>query len=341
MTSPDRAGGKFDRAEVYLIRTIYSFLLIVNASLTLAAQIPAPPPNPDRVHPGDIIDVDVVGGFEFDWRGKLTPEGHLVLDGFSETVPGLCRTEEEIAADVKRVYSSLLRDPVITVRIIDRSNRPLARIDGAVKTPARLRILRPIHLRELLVRSGGLTDAASGEINIFRPAGLGCPVSEPVPSSEGGTEPSPKDNGSTTLNIKISDLLSGNAGADPVILSGDVITVTRSEPFYVIGAVNRPGPVYSHLEMTVSRAVASAGGPAKDADLSRVTIFRREPLGPKIIEVDLEKIKRESTGDEVLRQFDIIEVTSKGGGKRKYPPVVVSDDNGDRDKTDVPLRVID
>jgi protein involved in polysaccharide export with SLBB domain len=332
-----RAGGRFNRAKVYLFRTIYSFLLIVSASLAIAAQSPA---SRDRVHLGDIIDVDVVGGFEFDWRGKLTPEGFLVLNGFSETIMALCRTEDEIANDVKRVYSSMLRDPNITVRIIDRTNRPLARIDGAIKTPARVRILRPIHLRELIVRSGGLTDAASGEIVVFRPAGQGC--QEPAdPSSESGEQSPPKDNGSLTLNIKISDLLNGSAAADPVILSGDVITVTRSEPFYVIGAVNDPRPIYSHIEMTVSRAIASAGGPAKDADLSKVTIFRREAGGTKIINVDLEKIKRDEASDEVLMQFDIIEVTSKGGGKRKYPPVIVSDENEDRDRSELPLRVID
>jgi len=33
----------------------------------------------DRVHQGDIIDVDVVGSFEFDWRGGLNPEGFIEL----------------------------------------------------------------------------------------------------------------------------------------------------------------------------------------------------------------------------------------------------------------------
>jgi polysaccharide export outer membrane protein len=295
----------------------------------------------DRVHMGDVIDVDVVGGFEFDWRGTLTPEGYIVLSGFGEPVFGLCRTEEEIAVDVKRVYGSILRDPSITVRIIDRSNRALARLDGAVKTPTRFRILRPVRLRELLVRAGGLTDAASGEIAIFRPAGQSCQEPEIADPSANGVVSPPKDNGSQIINIKIIELLSGKSAADPQILSGDVITVTRSAPFYVIGAVNNPRPIYSHTEMTLSRAVASAGGPSKDADINKITIFRREGIETRIINADLEKIKREESQDEVLRQFDIIEVTSKGGGQRKYPPIVVSDENAERNKTELPLRVID
>lgn len=337
MTNTRWRGEHYRPLKVYLTLSVFSILTLLCAPLTLSAQSSTIAPLPDRVHAGDVIDVDVVGGFEFDWRGTLSPEGKLVLDGFSETVDGLCRTEAEIASDVKRVYSSLLRDPVITVRIIDRSNRPLARIDGAIKTPARFRILRPVHLRELIVRSGGLTDAASGEITLFRPAGLGCP--EPGPADNESADP-PKDNGSLMLNIKISDLLNGGDGSDPVILSGDVITITRTAPFYVIGAVNNPGPVYSHTEMTLSRAVASAGGPAKDADLGKVTIFRRDESGTKVIDIDLEKVKRDAAGDETLQQFDIIEVASKGGSKRKYPPVIVSDEAADR-KTELPLRVID
>ncbi len=36
----------------------------------------------DRIHFGDVIDVDVVGSFEFDWRGRVNPEGFL--DGFDK-----------------------------------------------------------------------------------------------------------------------------------------------------------------------------------------------------------------------------------------------------------------
>ncbi|MGH9819117.1 MAG: hypothetical protein ACRD43_03015, partial [Pyrinomonadaceae bacterium] len=31
----------------------------------------------DLVHYGDVIDVDVVGSLDFDWRGTLNPEGFL------------------------------------------------------------------------------------------------------------------------------------------------------------------------------------------------------------------------------------------------------------------------
>ncbi|MEO7660711.1 MAG: SLBB domain-containing protein, partial [Pyrinomonadaceae bacterium] len=297
----------------------------------------------DLVHFGDVIDVDIVGGFEFDWRGTLTSDGFLDgLDGFSEQIYGLCRSENQIAADVARVYGKILRDPKVVVKIIDRSNRAVVRLDGAVRTAARFRLQRDIHLRELIVLAGGITDGASGDITIFRPKDLNC-MAAAAPTTDldknGGNGRS--DNGSQTVNIKISELLSGNQLANPQILSGDIVTVLRAFPIYVIGAVKSPRPIYSRDKMSVSRIVAIAGGLAKDADGRRVVIYRRSGTDVRSIETNLDKIKLGETEDEILQPFDIIEIAVKGRGNRKYPPVVVNDENGEKRVQDFPLRIVD
>jgi protein involved in polysaccharide export with SLBB domain len=296
----------------------------------------------DLIHYGDVIDVDIVGGFEFDWRGTLTPEGFL--DGFDangEPIYGLCRSQSQIGLDVAKILGRILREPKVVVRIIDRSNRAVARLDGAVRTASRFRLQRVVYLSELLVLAGGFTDGASGEITIYRPRNLSCRRSIIQASALDTRLVSPQDNGSIVTNIKISELLSGKAAANPQILSGDLITVTKALPIYVIGAVNNPRPVYTRDQMTVSRIVATAGGLAKDAEGNKVSIFRRDGLDVRNIEADLGKIKRGETDDEILRPFDIIEVAAKGGGKRKYPPVVANEENRDRLKQDLPLRVVD
>src|SRR5215218_6200785 len=57
----------------------------------------------DLIHTGDLIDVDIVGSTEYDWRGKLTPEGFLNGINFvEEPIYGLCRAEEEVAAAVAK-----------------------------------------------------------------------------------------------------------------------------------------------------------------------------------------------------------------------------------------------
>jgi protein involved in polysaccharide export with SLBB domain len=287
------------------------------------------------VHYGDLIDVDVVGGFEFDWRGTLTPEGNL--DGittFDEPVFALCRSEKELGAEIAKRYSKILRDPKVEVRIVDRSNRAVVRVDGAVRTPTRFSIRRQARLNELLILAGGLVSGASGNINIIRPGNLSC-----QPRGDGSALP--QENGSQTINITIKDLLSGINSANPVIVSGDIVTVSRAFPVYVIGAVNNPGAVYADADLTVSRAIASAGGLTKEAQGNLVTLFRREKSGTVIVEIDLAKIRQGEMEDEVLRSFDIIDVVSKVRPRRTIPPASPVLGTKDFDLRQMPLKIVD
>jgi protein involved in polysaccharide export with SLBB domain len=331
-------------------RVVFWFLLCALfflASLARAQQI-SPVPTPEApqseenlVHLGDVIDVDVLGGFEYDWRGTITPDGYLNALSFGDPIYALCRSETALAADITEVFGKSLRDPKIVVKIIDRSNRAVVRLIGAVRTPTRFRLQREVRLGELIVLAGGFTDDASSEITVYRPRNLSC-FSGVLSNREGSEKPSdpPRENSSQTVTIKISDLLKGDAKANMPILSGDLIEVVQAVPVYVIGAVNNPRPVYSRQEITVSRAVASAGGLAKDADGGKVSIFRRSETDTKIIDADLGKIKDGESVDEVLKPFDIIDVASRGGGKRRFPPTAANEEKT-RMGRELPLRVVD
>src|SRR5439155_24561746 len=139
-------------------------ILLIWSGPQSIAQSPTPSPyrvnqEADLVHYGDLIDIDFVGGFEFDWRGTLRPDGFL--DGFQsyeEPIYALCRSESQIAADVTKAYKKILRDPKIVVKILDRSNRAVVQLSGAVKFPQRFQIKRSVSLRELLVIAGCVTD---------------------------------------------------------------------------------------------------------------------------------------------------------------------------------------
>ncbi len=302
------------------------------------------------IHLGDLIEVDVVGSYDYDWRGTLTPEGFLNgLDALENRVYGLCRNENEVAAEIAKGYSKFLRDPKVVVKILDRSNRPNTTLFGAVKTPQRFQIERPVYLNELIILSGGFTEKANGEIQIFRPVSLSCaninaPKTDAVDKDDKKREryiSASQDNGSRFINIRINDLLSGKKDANVQILGGDIITVLESQPIYVIGGVITPRQIASRSQMTVSRAIAGAGGLSKDADAAKVTIFRRSKSETKIIETDLNKIKANQTEDLVLQAFDIVEVSQKGSVKRKFPPSIKIDETNGSINGKLPLQVID
>lgn len=295
-------------------------------------------PGDELIHFGDVIDVDVLGGFEFDWRGTLTPDGFLDgVEGIDEPMFALCRSESEVALGLAKSFSKILREPKVVVRILDRSNRAVVRLDGAVRTATRFQIRRPVRLRELIVLSGGFIDGASGEITILRPKDLSCRAI--IMHAAGATGQA--DNGPLITNIKISDLLGGKDAANPQILSGDIISVNRALPIYVIGAVANPRPIYSRDKMTLSRLISTAGGVSKEGERGKAFIFRRS--GPEIrsIEVDLAKLKNGESNDEVLQPFDIIEVVAKGASRNKYPPVMAADQDNYRTNRELPLRIVD
>jgi protein involved in polysaccharide export with SLBB domain len=122
----------------------------------------------DLVHSGDLIDVDILGSTEFDWRGKVTPEGFISGLKFVEIISAQCRTETELADEIAKLYTKFLRNPKVQVRILDRTGRPVSLLLGAIKIPQRFLLKRPIYLNELIILSGGLTDQANGDIQILR-----------------------------------------------------------------------------------------------------------------------------------------------------------------------------
>ena len=282
------------------------------------------------IHLGDVIDIDVLGSLEYDWRGQLDSSGFLTALPYTKnSVFGLCHTEEELAGSIAVAYAEFLRNPQIIVRVVDRSARQQAKIFGAVKTPLRLQIERPAHLNEIIVSAGGITERASGEIKIFRPANLSCSSPHQVQAE------------SQVLAIKISDLLAGKSEANPLIRMGDIVTIEEAKPIFVTGDVAAPQTVFfRNQKITLTRAVASAGGTGKDT--SKITIFRRTADGiSKTIEADYQKILKNQSEDVVLEAFDIVEVGERAGGKtaKSQTPFPVAGETNQSNLTNLPLRI--
>lgn len=282
------------------------------------------------IHLGDVIDIDVLGSVEYDWRGQLDSSGFLTALPYAKnSVFGLCHTEDELAGSIAAAYAEFLRNPQVVVRVVDRSARQQAKIFGAVKTPLRLQIERPARLNEIIVSAGGITERASGEIKVFRPANISCNSPHQVQAE------------SQILAIKISDLLAGKSEANPSIRMGDIVTVEEAKPIFVTGDVSAPQTVFfRNQKITLTRAVASAGGTGKDT--SKITIFRRAAgNAPKIIEADYQKILKNPAEDIALEAFDIVEVGERAGGKtaKSQTPFPGVGETNQLDLTNLPLRI--
>lgn len=340
---------------------LYIFLCVFFTSGKVVAQVPVPTvpeinsaaassiAEENLIHSSDLIDVDVVGSTEFDWRGTLSPEGFLSGVNFTEApVYALCQLEETVAAKIAESYAKILRDPKVIVRILDRSNRPVSVLYGAVKKNQRFQIKRFVLLNELIILSGGFTDQVSGEVQIYRPPNLNC-LSQSSKPAEASVETKEKTDASSAaqnssgdyINIKISDLLSGKSQFNPQILSGDIITVSEAKPVYITGGVAAPRQIPVRSQITLSRAVDSAGGLTKDADAGEIRVFRRTGVEVSTIVADLNKIKAGQAEDIVLQAFDVVEITQTGRERRKFPPVVRAYSESQRQADKLPLQIIE
>ncbi len=324
------------RSLLKLLFTILLFLLACSfGSLSARGQITFGEPDDrfvndvDRIHQGDLIEVDVVGSFEFDWRGTLNPEGFIDgIERLPEPIYARCRSTAQIAYSIAEGYRKVLRDPVVEVRIIDRNGRALSFVDGAVKTPLRLRIKRELYLDEVIALAGGFTDVVGDEISLFRPVGASCEGARDVDLPK-----SP-----VTRVVKIRDLLAGAEGANLKIVPGDIVTVVESLPIYVIGGVGSPQRLSARTGITLSRAIDAAGGIIKKGRAGSVTVYRRKGADSQVFEIDLAKVRSGEEQDLALEANDIVEVPLKGEEKRQFPPVIESR-GGDRSQ--IPLRIIE
>ena len=335
----------------YLLSYLFCLLLLRGDIYSQSDSNPIIPPaentrsqeSENLIHHGDVLDVDIIGSTEYDWRGRINPEGFLEgIDFIEEPINALCRSEADVAADVARGYSKLLRNPQVRVRIVDRSGRPNSFLYGAVKNPHRFLLQRPAYLNELIILAGGITDKSSGEIQILRPSKLSCrSIKKNSIDAEKEPQKISADSVSETkiFNIKISELLKGEKDSNPVIVNGDIITVLEAAPIYVTGGVLNPKSINVTSKITVSRAIASAGGLSKNANAKNISIFRRFSDGTKIIQVNLDEIKAERAEDIVLQNYDIVEVDQNGAEKRKLPPVLLNEAT-QRKSLEIPLRIV-
>ena len=260
--------------------------------------------------PGDTLDVRVFGQSDLNAVVEVDSDGNISSLPFLESpISAKCRTEKEVQKDIVKAYGKYLKNPQVSVHVAERKSRQPATVFGAVRQPTRVTMQRRIRLNELMVVSGGFTDRASGTIQIFHTEPLMCPQ----PGEEALA--TPFDATKTPFEIvKIAELSSGKAQANPIVRPGDYVIVTEAEPVYIMGSVVSPQGIYLRDRLTLSRALAMVGGARREGKISDVRIYRQKPgsTDQQTIKVDYAAIKKNQQPDFLLQPFDIVEVPEAG-----------------------------
>ena len=102
---------------------------------------------------------------------RVNNQGRIQLPMLDEDVPAACRTERELAEQVREKYKKFVLNPYVTVAVQQFNSSPVSMI-GAVTTPGRFQLQRPVKMLELLSLVNGTSDKAGNSIELIRNGSL-------------------------------------------------------------------------------------------------------------------------------------------------------------------------
>lgn len=261
-----------------------------------------------RIGSGDLIDVRVFRQPELSQQVRVNNQGYVRMP-FIGDIQVVCLTESEIARLVAEKYRRYLNDPQVDVFVKEYQSQPVAVI-GAVEKPAQFQLQRRVKLLELLTFAGGPKKEAGHIVHVIHTGtGSACEVS-------GNSDPtSAQVNQLSFSSYKLSDLLTGTMATNIYINPGDVVSLPEAEQVFVTGMVVKPGAVKMPARITLTQAIAMAGGFTPEAGKKKIRLLRQQPGSASVVEriFNIEEIEKKKLEDIVLEASDVVDVPNSAG----------------------------
>jgi polysaccharide biosynthesis/export protein len=256
-----------------------------------------------RIGPGDVIEVRVARAPELSRDSvRVDQSGNIRMPMLDIDIPAACLTEGELALNIAKLYRKYKNDPHVDVFVKEFQSQLVAVI-GAVRAPAQFKLQRPVKLSELLSFVGGPSEAAGQSVQVIH---TGAPS-----LCEKNTA---GDDTSGFLSYNLADALHDLPGANPFVRAGDLIQVPNADTVFVLGNVLKPSAIPMKEPITVSKAIALAGGTAPSTKKDKVRILRQVPgtNQKQEIYVDLTAIEKNRAEDVALVANDVVDVPISG-----------------------------
>lgn len=275
---------------------------MVTAQDQKPATIPQSTGERYRIGAGDVLEIRVYNRPQLSRESvRVEGNGMIRMPLIEGEIQAACKTEGELAKDISTRYARYYRNLPVDVFIKEYHAREVALI-GAVNEQGRYQMQRHIRLLELLTFAKGPSDKAGQTVNIVRGPRVDLCSANPGSNQEG------------LITFKLNDTLQGVESANPFVEAGDIVTIPDAEQVYVIGNVYAPRSLPLKETITVSRAIAMAGGPLRDSKTDKVHVVRRAAAGAQSeFYVNLTAIAKKKEDDLVLQPNDIIEVQESTG----------------------------
>jgi polysaccharide export outer membrane protein len=266
---------------------------LVLAVMALAASVLARPSTavtaePDyRIGPDDVLTVSVWDQKDLDQIVTVRPDGKISLPLAGE-VQAAGLTVAELTAHLTGLYSRTVRAAQVTVGVREIKSRPVFLVGNVVR-PGPMQLTHDMTVLQALAAAGGPTVTADLESAFVL-------------------------RGDQKIPVNLHRMLQqGDAGQNIKLQPRDVVSVPSARSIYVQGEVRTPGPVKYTQDLTVTTAIAAAGGFTPLASPRRVTIKREAEGKNEILDVNVNDIMSDPAEyrDVPLKPNDIVSVPQR------------------------------
>lgn len=229
---------------------------------------------------GDVVRVEVVGEESMSGTFRVGGDGAIEIPYAGRIAVAGLTVDDATKAVTAWLAKSVLARPQVVLDVDTYASRKVD-VGGIVAKPDTYALEKGrTTVSDLIVRAGGLNDPAAPRAFIFRDIA--------------GER--------TRIEVDLERLHAGDLLADVEIRAGDHLYVPPVESVFVDGQAGKPGAISYRDGMTVTQAIAQAGGTLSTARKTAVYIMRGEERLP----VNLKKIQNGDEADIVLRPSDRI-----------------------------------
>jgi polysaccharide export outer membrane protein len=258
-----------------------------------------------RIGPEDLLDISVYEDERLNKTVRVGSQGDISLP-----LVGVLKVEGLTAVQLEREIADLLsekyyQNPHVSIFIKEYRSQRISVI-GAVDKPGVFDVMGQKTVLEGLAMAGGLKEDAGQLLFLIRP---------PLADEKNPEKPGESEEGMPeTLVINLEELLvKGNWKLNLPLRNGDVMNIPISGKVFVGGEVKQPGGFHlKGKKMTVSQAIAMAGGLSPKANADRTMIFRYGEGEEEVLSVNVEAIQKGEAKDVYLQETDIVIVPKSG-----------------------------
>lgn len=264
-----------------------------------------------RIGTDDIIEIRFWQDPSLNAEVRVGLDGMISLDVVGQ-IQAANKTTEELQSDIIRQMSRLDKNiSQVVVRVV-QFNYNHVFVTGQVNLPGKRTFEEIPDLWTIINEAGGVAELGDlSRVTIIR----------------GGEEA-----GKVEV-VNVSDAIARNQIKNlPKIRRMDTIEIPRNVAqlptstdlsasmdaknlIYVVGAVNKPGPIAYDDNIDVLDALALAGGPTPTADLKKTRVISKDGPYTQTLRINLEKQWEENTlARYILKREDTFVVPEKKGG---------------------------